>query len=731
MSTIGTFLKDVRRRRVLSNAALYIVAAWVAIQVADVAIDAGVIRWLLRDVFVAAFLGFPVALVLSWFYNVTRRGIVRTPPVGADDSFDESLHKRDYLLFALLAAVWAVAVLYVHTPAPIDKSIAILPFENRGHDPQGADLAFGVRLDLHSQLEKLQDIRIIAMTSAETIDKGLPVPELARKLGVTFVMKGIVERVLDRVRVSVTLINAESEQAWSFVYDRKLDVASLFDIRDDIAGEITDNLQAELSPQELQRIQTRPTENFDAYQAYLLGKQRMARRTTGALAEAIDYFQKAVDLDPEFALAYVGLADSYYLHMLYASLPRDEAYSNMKAALDKALSLDDQLGEAYATLGVLERMKNQDMVAAEAAFKRALELNPNYATAHQWYGTNLIRFGRYEEGLAHKRKALELDPLSAIVNTSLGWSLMDFGHFDEALARFKTAIESDPTSPGAYERIGELYRYVYGQFDEAVVWQRKGIALDPAEPMGYFFLGFIYLNLGDSDEAERWFTRMQEVAPPGFPFSNMVMEPLYIHRGEISKALDVARETLAFDPREPHTHANLRNHDVRAGRYAEARARYESAYPELFEDELDTAEVDHSVLIDLALVLIQTGEQERADLLLDLSLAHVKTLPRLGPGGYGIDDVLIYALQGKSETALAALREAIDQGWRMNWWYYLEHDANLDSIRDEPGFQAMLNEIKADMAAQLERVRVMEANGELEPIPDIGFNPTPSNDLRQ
>jgi tetratricopeptide (TPR) repeat protein len=704
---------------VLSNAALYIVAAWVVIQVADLAIDAGVIRWPLRDVFVAAFLGFPVALVLSWFYDVTRRGIVRTPPVAADDSFDESLHKRDYLLFALLAAVWAVAVLYVHTPAPIDKSIAILPFENRGHDPQGADLAFGVRLDLHTQLEKLQDIKIIAQASAETIDQDLPVPELARKLGVAFIMKGTVERILDRVRVSVSLIDAESEQAWSFVYDRKLDVGSLFDIRDDIAGEITGNLRAELSPQELQRIQTRPTENFDAYQAYLLGKQRAARRTTEALAEAIDYFQKAVDIDPEFALAYVGLADSYYLHMLYAQLPRDEPYSNMKAAVDKALSLDDQLGEAYTSLGVFERMKNDDGAAAEAAFERALELNPNYATAHQWFGTTLISFGRFEEGLAHKRKALELDPLSAIVNTSLGWSLATFGQFDEALARYKTAIESDPASPGAYERVGELYRYAFGQFDEAVVWQRKGIALDPSEPMGSIFLGIIYLDLGDSDQAEHWFKRTMKVAPDFF-MSRAIMEPLYFHRGERAKALEVARETLEGDPSSPKSLSHVRMHEFRAGRYKEARALYERGYPGLLQEVEPTIDrSNYEAAIDLALVLSRTGEQERADLLLDDSLAFIRTIPRLGGGGYGFSDVMIYALQGNTEAALTSLKQAIDEGWRTAWWFYLEHNPNLDSIRDEPEFQGMLEEIKADMATQLERVKTMEANGELEPVPDI------------
>jgi TolB-like protein/Tfp pilus assembly protein PilF len=719
MGGMKEVIKDARRRRVLSNAALYIVAAWVVIQVADVAIDAGVLRLPLRSVFVAAFLGFPVALIVAWYYDITRQGLVRTPPIGVDESFDTSLHSRDYLLFAALAAVWLVANVLVHTPIPVEKSIAIMPFENRGHDPQGADLAFGVRLDLHTQLEKLQDIKIIAQTSSETIDKDLPVPELARKLGAAFIMKGTVERVLDRVRVSVTLIDAGSEQAWSYVYDRELDVASLFDIRDEISGEITGKLQAGQSPRDTQRIRTRPTDSFEAYRAYLLGMQRMATRTTVSLSDSIDYFRKAIDLDPEFALAWVGLANGYYLHSLYTQSSVDEALLGMEAAIDHALELDDQLGEAYVALSTLQSQRYGDSVAAEEALKRALELNPNDANAHLWYGASLVGNDRMEEGLAHQRTALELDPLSPVVNLNYGMTLRDLGRFDEALALFKTAVESDPASPGPYERIGEIYRYVYGRFDEAVVWQRKGIALDPGEPMGSLFLGFIYLDLGDSIEAERWFKRSQRLAPPGFDLSSALMEPLYIHRGEEDKALEYAHKALAFEPRGAYTLAHLRNHDLQAGRHAEARARYEHSYPELLnEEEPKIGEDNYRAAIDLALVLIRTGEQRRADLLLDSTLASLQTMPRLGLSGYGISDVLIYALQRKIAAALAALRQAIDQGWRASWWFYLDHDPSLDSIRDAPEFQAMLQEIKADMAAQLERVRAMEANGELEPVPD-------------
>ena len=198
------------------------------------------------------------------------------------------------------------------------------------------------------------------------------------------------------------------------------------------------------------------------------------------------------------------------------------------------------------------------------------------------------------------------------------------------------------------------------------------------------------------------------------------MEPLYIHRGEEDKALDIARQTLMFDPAARYTLAHLRNHDLHTGHYAEARARYASSYPDLLnEDEPKIHETNYEVAIDLALVLIKTGEQERADLLLDHSLEFIQTIPRLGAAGFGIKDVLIYALQGKDEAALEALRQAVDQGWRTSWWLYLENDQNLDSIRDEPEFLAMREEIRADMAAQLEQVRAMEASGELEPVPDI------------
>ena len=683
------------------------------------AIDAGLIRWPLRDIFVAAFLGFPIALIISWFYDITRRGLVRTPPVGADESFDKSLHRRDYLLFISLAAVWAMAIVYVHTPAPVDKSIAILPFENPGQDPDNALFAFGIRVDLQTQLQNISDLKIIARESTDKIDSKMSLAEIGLKLGAAYVMKGSVERVLDRVRINVILIDAQNEQqTWVSSYDRELNASNWFDIRSEISGVITESLQTQLSPAEQQRIAIVPTENLAALQAYFRGKQRMAKRTTGTLAEAVGHFQQAVDLDPDFALAWVGLADSLYLHMLYASSSRDEGFLNMKTAVDEALELDASVGEAYATLAVYEGQYKHDTAAADEAYKRALELNPNYATAYQWYGTFLANTGREEEGLDRKRQAQVLDPLSAIISLSIGMTLDRLGRPEEALSAYKAAIEIDPGFANAYERVGETYESELGQLDEAIIWYRKAVALDPGQPSHVRNLGFLYLNLGDPEETEYWFQRHKALAPDFF-LSDMIMEPLYLYLGDDVKLLDRSRKNLAILPNNLYSLAILRNYDVKTGRYAEALARYERAFPELLqEDEPTIDDGNLEVAIDLALLLIRSGDQKRADMLLDRSLTFILEISGRADN-FGISPVLIYAMQGKSEEALAELRQVVDQGWYSGWWFYLPHDPALDSIRDDPEFQAILEEIKANMAAQLERVRAMDANDELEPIPDI------------
>jgi len=423
---------------------------------------------------------------------------------------------------------------------------------------------------------------------------------------------------------------------------------------------------------------------------------------------------------PNFALAYVGLADAYAWQSYQGGVPPEEGFAKAQVAVDKALALDDGLGEAYTSLAKILQERG-DSEGAEATYQRALELNPNYAPAYYWYGF-LLRFflDRPEEALTLFRKAVELDPLSAATAEQLGISLHGLGRFEEGLVWFKRAIEVDPGYSGGYQSIAFHYLLVLGRLDESVVWQRKAIARDPGNPNTVAFYGEAFLGLGDLDEAEYWINRSIELGPESF-WPNIVMQLLHLYRGDEAAALEYGRKALAIYTDWP-ARILLQDYALRAGRYMEVRAFYEESHPDFLND--DDPEIDDNLdgnnywlAINLALALSKTGEQERADLLLDRSFQHILTVPRLGIGGHWIADVQIYALQGEKQKALSALRQAINEGWRRFWWYHLKYDPTLESLHEEPEFQAMVAEIEADMAAQLERVREMERRGELTLIP--------------
>jgi tetratricopeptide (TPR) repeat protein len=250
---------------------------------------------------------------------------------------------------------------------------------------------------------------------------------------------------------------------------------------------------------------------------------------------------------------------------------------------------------------------------------------------------------------------------------------------------------------------------------------RQSISANLDDPWNPADLSLLYMDLGDLDQAEHWIHRSIELGPQS-PIANVGMQLLYLYRGDEAAALDYGRKADEIDVgwSARNSFKLIADSELRAGRTSEARALYEESHPDLLGEDAPNTEFRYSeAAIDLAEVLVRTGEQERADLLLELAFERTQTLPRLGRYGYGIADVKIYALQGDKKRALSALRQAIDEGWRRLWWYSLRLDPGLESLHDEPEFQAMVAEIEADMAEQLARVREMERNGELEPIPEV------------
>src|SRR6516162_4254867 len=345
-----------------------------------------------------------------------------------------------------------------------EKSIAVLPFENLSRDPDNAYFAEGMQDEILAHLSKIADLKVISRTSTlkyrSTPDN---LREIAKQLGVANVLEGSVQKAADQVRVNVQLINALSDaHLWGDIYDRKL--TDIFSVESDIAKTIADTLKAKLTGEEKQAISSQPTSDTTAYELYLKGRLLWGKRGADNIRQAIAFYEQAIARDPNYALAYSGLAEAYVILPNYTAVvaPR-EAFSKAKAAALKALQLDNKLAEAHTALADV-LFDDFDMAGSISEFQRAIALNPNYATAHQWYGCDPLRaLGRFDEAIAEGKRAVELDPLSPVINSDLGQTLSVARRYDEAIAQFHKTLEIDPTFwvahsalGGALERKGDL-----------------------------------------------------------------------------------------------------------------------------------------------------------------------------------------------------------------------------------------------------------------------------------
>jgi TolB-like protein/Tfp pilus assembly protein PilF len=602
------------------------------------------------------------------------------------------------------------------TATPAEKSIAVLPFQNRSREADDAFFVDGVHYDILTQLSKVRALKVISRTSVERFrGSKLSLQQIAHRLGVTSILEGGVQRAGERVRIHVQLTDANSDaQIWAESYDRELSAANIFGIQSDVAAAITVALKAALTSEERARVNAVPTQNLKAWEAYQIGRQRMAQRTSTALAHAEQSFRRSIALDPAFALGHVGLADVLQLQVDYSGAPVELTLRNAEAAAQKAIELSPDLAEAWtSSAGIASERFQFDR--AEVMFRRALELNPNYALARHWYGTMLAEeLFRTDEALTQVQRAAELDPFSGVIRDALGVALEQKGHFQEAADAYRQSIGIDPTRPNPYLNLADLKVTVLNDFPGAIAMDRKAIELDPDGPKPVCYLGGHYSDLGDHARAMELLSKAVARWTDDYAL-HFYTAFAHLYIGDDSAAKRHAQRSLDLYPRLALTLALIRDADLRAGRLAEALSRYQKSYPELFGT--DAPRIDRSnfaAAIDLAHVMQKLGEAERANQLLDGAERVIRHIPRLGFYGYSIADVRIHALKNRHAQALSALREAERAGWRIFWRYHRDFDPILDSIRGEPEFKAVFADIERDLAQQRARLAARPKNAPLE-----------------
>lgn len=519
---LPNFFSELKRRNVYKVAAAYAVVGWLLIQVATQVFPFFEIpSWAIRFVVLLIVIGFPIALVIAWAFELTPEGLKRT--VVADGEQQSRTHAWIYVV--IVAGAMSIALFFLGRYTAPDgrrsatslpaKSIAVLPFENLSRDPDNAYFTEGVQDEILTRLARIADLKVISRMSTQRY-KSAPdnLPQIGQQLGVAHILEGSVQRAGDQVRVNVKLINAASDtHLWVESFDRKL--TDIFAVESEIAKMVADRLQAKLTGSEQNALAARPTDNAEAYQLYLRGRFFWNKRTAAGLKTAIDYFDQAISKDPNYALAYAGLADAYVLMSGFAAASPKESLPKAKAAAEKALELDNTLGEAHASLAQALFAYDFDFEEANREFRRAIELNPNYATAHQWYAqSGLAPLGQFDDAIAEMKRALEMDPLSVIINADLGSVFFHARRYDEAIEQLRKTLEMEPGFYYAHWNLGQALE-VKGLVKEAIGQYEKASALND-DPLSLALLGHLYAKIGRKDEALKILERLRESSKQGY-----------------------------------------------------------------------------------------------------------------------------------------------------------------------------------------------------------------------
>jgi TolB-like protein/lipoprotein NlpI len=576
-SNLTQFWQELRRRKVVRVITVYAAAAFAILELLSIIVDPlNLPEWTLTFAIVFLCIGFIIAVILSWIYDIGPEGIEKTVPVHQLKEEEKAVASNSWKIASYIGFVVIVALIVLNVVPrnrdsknlPIlEKSIAILPFNNLSEEEGNEHFVDGLVEDLLSRISVIDELKVISRTSSDVYrERGVKsVPEIAGELGVSYIMEGSVQRYGNKARITVQLIDAiNDDHIWAENYDR--DIVDVFQTQSEIAMQIASELNAILTSKQESQLQESKTKNVKAFELYQMGRFYWNKRTGEGFQISIRYFKQAIDEDPGYGLAYAGLADTYNLMALQGWIDKQQGRDSAEGLALKALKLDQNLAEAYTVLGSIYDYVDWDWDKAEKAFARALELNPNYATAHHYYSEHLSILGQHEEARIQIDKALELDPLSFVIRYVSVKLYYNQGRFDEALLDFQKMSELQEDHPWLERYDFKLY-YQLGDKEKAfeVLWKRmtappvvhdldsvkkiydesglKGVIEYDNEVIievseggegHYFYLAGTYGMIGEDEKAMDWLERafkVNKISPEisyNIHFKNLHDNPRYI-----------------------------------------------------------------------------------------------------------------------------------------------------------------------------------------------------------
>ena len=746
------FFAELKRRNVFRVAVAFIIVSWLLLQVVDILVPMLALpEWVGRFVFLLLVIGFPISLFFAWAFELTPEGVKLEKDVDRSQSVTHNTgRKLDFTIIGVLVIALGVSLYanYDETTAesvaetgsnqsemPVDEvaaisskpaSIAVLPFANRSADESDAFFVDGMHDDLLTQLAKISALKVISRTSVlQYRDTEKSMKTIGDELGVTTLLEGGVQRAGDRIRINVQLIDAVTdEHIWAETYNRELTTENIFEIQEEISLEIAKALHAALSPDEQQRIADRPTSSLAAYEAYMLGKQRLATRNTDEVAESIEYFRTAIREDEGFADAYASLAEVFMVQNNYGELHLLEMLDLIRPLVAKSKELGQGSGIVYNAMGGLAEYEG-DIDLAEAYYREAIKVSPSFTTAYVWLAllqTNYI--GDFEEAARLYQTAVDLDPMATLPRYNLAVQLSAIGRHTDAMEEIKKGIEIDPTVATTYAFGGSLYAYSFNRVAEGLVWAQHSAALDDNN------LGFIsefYMALDDIDAAKKWRNAYLDYSPDS-GFADQLEIDMLLYEGKIGEAAELAigllsgsRDTMSY----PVIHRVIRNYYLKVEREVDAIDLYRENFPELFLDRPNVNRANLMAAVDLVLLLRRVEDDEGAQRVAERAFPILAETPLGSPFGKFLNEVELHAVLGDRDNAIATLREIVDSGW-YQYQSPSNPNPNLASIADDPEYLRLMGIIQQRVEAELRKVREMEDAGKLartpEDLPNIRFD---------